>query len=471
MKRILIYMVCGLMMLPMLNSCHIYNKYERPEVDVEGLFRDTVSITDTLVTDSLNLGNTPWEEIFTDPILQDLIRTGLAQNSNLQSAMLQVEAAQAGLIASRLAYLPSLSLAPQGGVSSIEGSKGTWTYSVPVAASWEVDLFGRILNSKRKAKVALLQSKAYEQAVRTQIIATIANGYYTLLMLDKQLEITEQTAELWAESVETMKAMKDGGMVNQAAVLQSEANYYMILTTIPTLRRQIREAENALSTLLYQAPQTIMRGRFEEQQLPEILNVGLPIQLLANRPDVQSAEYSLATAYYATNVARSAFYPNIVISGNGAWTNSLGSAIVDPAKMLFSAAASLVQPIFNRGAITANYKAAKAQQEIAALNFQQTVLNAGAEVSNALYQIHTNKEILTDRALQVEALERAVEATRSLMSLGTSTYLEVLTAQQSLLNAQLSQVANSYECMTAVVSLYHALGGGREIEETNTENK
>ncbi len=471
MKRNFIYIVCGVMMLSMLNSCHIYNKYQRPEVNVEGLFRDTLSIADTLATDSLNLGDMPWEELFTDPILQELIRTGLAQNSNLQAAMLQVEAAQAGLIASRLAYLPSLNLAPQGGISSFDGNVGAWTYSVPVAASWEVDLFGRILNSKRKAKVALLQSKAYEQAVRTQIVATIANGYYTLLMLDKQLEITEQTAELWAKSIETMKAMKDGGMVNQAAVLQSEANYYMILTTIPTLRGKIREAENALSTLLYQAPQTIKRGRFEEQQLPEILNVGLPIQLLANRPDVQAAEYSLATAYYTTNVARSAFYPNIVISGTGSWTNSMGSVIVDPAKMLLSAAASLVQPIFNRGAITANYKAAKAQQEIAALNFQQTVLNAGAEVSNALYKIHSNKEILTDRALQVDALERAVEATRSLMSLGTSTYLEVLTAQQSLLNAQLSQVTNNYECMTAVVSLYHALGGGREIEETNTENK
>ncbi len=470
MKRNLIYIVCGVMMLSMLNGCHIYNKYQRPDVDVEGLFRDTLSITDTLTTDSLSLGNMPWEELFTDPLLQEHIRTGLAQNSNLQSAMLQVEAAQAALIASRLAYLPAFNLAPQGGVSSFDGSKGTWTYSAPVTASWELDLFGRVLNSKRKAKVALLQSKAYEQAVRTQIIATVANGYYTLLMLDKQLEITEQTAELWAESVETMKAMKEGGMVNEAAVLQSEANYYMIITTIPTLRQQIREAENALSTLLYQAPQTIVRGKLEEQHLPEILNVGLPIQLLANRPDVQSAEYSLATAYYATNVARSAFYPNIMISGSAGWTNSLGSAIVNPGKLLLSAAASLVQPIFNRGANVANLKAAKAQQEIAALNFQQTVLNAGAEVSNALYQIHTNREILVDRALQVEALEGAVEATRSLMSLGTSTYLEVLTAQQSLLNAQLSQITNTYECMTAVVSLYHALGGGREIEETNTEN-
>ena len=451
MKRILLYTVCGLAMLTMFNSCHIYNKYHRPDVDVEGLFRDTVAAGDTLAADSLNMGNLPWEEVFTDTILQNLIRIGLEKNSDLQSAMLQVEAAQASFNAARLAFLPTLNLTPQGGVSSFDGSKASWTYNAPVTASWEIDIFGRVLNSKRNAKAVLMQSEAYEQAVRTQIIATIANGYYTLLMLDKQLAVTEETALLWEKSVETIKAMKIGGMTNEAAVAQSEANSYMIAASIPAL--------------LYQAPQSIERGTFEDQKLPEMLQVGVPVQLLSNRPDVRSAELSLAAAYYTTNIARSAFYPNLVISGSAGWTNSAGSMIVNPGKVLLSAAASLVQPIFNHGSNVANLKAAKAQQKMAAINFQQTILNAGKEVSNALYQIQTTKETLVNRNRQVASLERAVEATESLMKLGTSTYLEVLTAQQSLLNAQLSQISDSYQCMVAVVSLYHALGGGREIEE------
>ncbi|WP_273389030.1 efflux transporter outer membrane subunit [Barnesiella viscericola] len=468
MKRILLYVVCGLTMATTFNSCYIYNKYHRPDdITVEGLFRDTVSDTDTLAADSVSFGDLPWEEVFTDPTLQELIRTGLERNSDLQSAMLQIEAAQASFTAARLAFLPSLSLTPQGGVSSFDSSKGQWTYNAPVTASWEIDIFGRLLNSERNAKAMLMQSEAYKQAVRTQLIATIANGYYTLLMLDEQLAITEETAMTWQKSVETIKAMKIGGMTNEAAVAQSEANSYMIAASIPSLRQQIRETENSLSTLLYQAPQTIKRGKFQDQQLPEMYQVGVPVQLLANRPDVRSAELSLAAAYYSTNIARSAFYPNIVISGSAGWTNSAGSAIVNPGKLLLSAAASLVQPLFNRGSNIANLKAAKAQQKIAAINFQQAILNAGAEVSNALYQIQSTKETLVNRDLQVASLEKAVESTMSLMTLGTSTYLEVLTAQQSLLNAQLSQISDSYQCMVAVINLYQALGGGREIEEEN----
>ena len=468
MKRIISYTVCGILLATTLNSCHIYKKYERPDMDVQGLFRDTVSVTDTLAADSLNIGDLPWTDIFTDPILQDLIRQGLENNSDLRTAMLQVESAQASFRASQLAFLPSINLTPQASISSFDGNlhfggRSTWSWSAPVSASWEIDIFGRVLNSKRNAKAVLMQGKAYQQAVRTQLIATIANGYYTLLMLDKQLAITEETALLWQQSVETMKSMKEAGMTNEAAVAQSEANCYAIEASIPALKQQIRETENTLCTLLYQAPQTIKRGSFDEQTLPEILHVAVPVQMLANRPDVQAAEMSLAAAYYTTNIARSAFYPNLVISGSAGWSNQNGT--VNPAQILLSAAASLVQPIFNQGSNIANLKAAKAQQEIAAINFQQTVLNAGQEVSDALYAYQSNKDILSQRTQQIDALQRAVESTESLMKLGTSTYLEVLTAQQSLLSAQLSEVSDSYQCMVAVISLYHALGGGREIEE------
>ena len=447
-------------MAALLSSCHIYKKYERPEVDANGLYRDPVSMTDTLVSDTANMANLPWEEVFTDPKLQDLIRTGLERNTNLQTALLQVSEARASLMTSRLSYLPSLNLTPQGGISSFDGSKGSWTWSAPVAASWQLDLFGGILNSKRAARVALEQSEAYRQAVQTQVVASIATYYYTLLMLDKQLEITEETVVLWKENVETMKALKEGSSVNEAAVVQSEANYYAVVASVSSLKDQIRQTENALSLLLRQAPQQIERGTLDEQHLPDEIKAGVPIQLLANRPDVKVAEMTLASMYYNTNSARAAFYPSITISGSAGWTNSAGSMIVNPGKVLLSALGSLTQPLFNRGANIARLKIAKAQQEEAMLAFEQAILNAGAEVSNALSQYETATQTLEQRILQINSLEKSVEYTQDLLSFGTSTYLEVLTAQQSLLSAQLSGVSDQFSQMQALVTLYQALGGG-----------
>ena len=298
MKQVVIYTIC---MGALLSSCNIYKKYNRPDVDMEGLYRDPVSVNDTLVSDTTNMGNLPWEEVFTDPQLQKLIRQGLEQNSDLQTAILKVKEAEAGLMSSRLAYLPSLGLSPQGTVSSFDKAAATQIYSLPVVSSWELDLFGKLTNAKRGAKATLLQSEAYKQAVQTQVISTIANTYYTLLMLDKQLAITEETAVLWQKSVETMKAMKEAGMVNEAAIAQSEANSYMIAASIPDLKKSIREAENSLSLLLKQAPQRIERGKLEDQSLPTLLNVGIPVQLLSNRPDVKSAEMALASTFYNTN--------------------------------------------------------------------------------------------------------------------------------------------------------------------------
>ena len=447
-------------MAALLSSCHIYKKYERPEVDANGLYRDPVSMTDTLVSDTVNMANLPWEEVFTDPKLQDLIRTGLERNTNLQTALLQVSEARASLMTSRLSYLPSLNLTPQGGISSFDGSKGSWTWSAPVAASWQLDLFGGILNSKRAARVALEQCEAYRQAVQTQVVASIATYYYTLLMLDKQLEITEETVVLWKENVETMKALKEGASVNEAAVVQSEANYYAVVASVSSLKDQIRQTENALSLLLRQAPQQIERGTLDEQHLPDEIKAGVPIQLLANRPDVKVAEMTLASMYYNTNSARAAFYPSITISGSAGWTNSAGSMIVNPGKVLLSALGSLTQPLFNRGANIARLKIAKAQQEEAMLAFEQAILNAGAEVSNALSQYETATQTLEQRILQINSLEKSVEYTQDLLSFGTSTYLEVLTAQQSLLSAQLSGVSDQFSQMQALVTLYQALGGG-----------
>jgi NodT family efflux transporter outer membrane factor (OMF) lipoprotein len=424
------------------------------------MYRDTVSVKDTLASDSTNMGNLPWKEVFRDPKLQALIEQGLSHNVNLQTAMLRVDEAKASLLAAKLAFAPSFALAPQGTVARFSGVTAE-TYSLPVTASWQVDAFGGLLNAKRGAKSSLLQSEAYRQAVQTQVIANIANCYYTLLMLDKQLDITEKTAKMWGENVEAMKAMKKAGMTNEAGVSQSEATYYQVNATLPDLRRQIRETENTLSLLLAQSPQQIQRGTLADQQMPEKLSVGIPLQMLSNRPDVKQAEMTLASAYYSTNQARSAFYPQITLSGSAGWTNSAGSVIVNPGKFLLSAVGSLTQPLFARGANAARLKIAKAEQQAALLAFQQSILSAGSEVSNALYQYQVAGEKCIQRKQQIESLNSSVDKTQQLMKYGSSTYLEVLTAQQSLLSASLSDVADSFQRIQAVINLYQALGGGR----------
>lgn len=445
-----------------LSSCHIYQEYQRPDIQTEHLYRNDGEAPDSLQTDSLNMGNLSWREVFTDPKLQALIEQGLAGNTDLQIARLRIGEAEATLLSSKLAYLPSLSLSPEGTISSFNKQAAVKTYQLPVTASWEIDLFGGLLNAKRSAKAALLQSDAYRQAVQTQLVASVANSYYTLLMLDKQLEISEETAVNWEQSVQTMKAMKAAAMTNEAAVTQSEANYREVKASIPDLKKQIRETENALSVLLGQAPGAIDRSGWEEIGWPAEMSAGVPLQLLSNRPDVKQAEMDVAMAYYDTNSARSAFYPHITINGSAGWTNSGGESILNPGKFLVSAIGSLVQPLFNKGQNLANLKIAKARQEEALLAFQQSILNAGSEVSDALYQFQSAREKSIQRQQQVKSWELSVAFTQELFQLGTSTYLEVLTAQQGLFSAQLLQVTDRFEQMQSVVNLYSALGGGRD---------
>ena len=453
----ILYSLC---MVTFLSSCHIYKQYDRPDIDIKGLYRDPVAINDTLVSDTNNMADLPWEKVFTDPYLQSLIRLGLERNVDLQTALLKVQEARASLMTSRLSYLPSLTLAPQGGVSSFDKKQGSWSWSLPVSASWEIDLFGKLLNTKRAAKAALMQSEAYQQAVQTQEVAAIANYYFSLLMLDEQLQITETTSVLWAKNVETMKAMKEAAMVNEAGVVQSQANYHAVMASIADLKDQIRQVENSLSLLLRQAPQHIERGQLKKQHLPVILEAGVSVQLLAKRPDVIAAEMALAGSYYNANEARAAFYPSLTISGTYGWTNQAGNMILNPGKMIASALGSLTQPLFYRGANIARLKIAKAQQQEAMLSFEQAILNAGADVSDALSLYESAKQKSLQRTEQINALQISVEYTQELLTLVTSTYLEVLTAQQSLLNAQLSGVSDRYQQLQAVVNLYHALGGG-----------
>ena len=439
-----------------LNSCGIYTSYHPTESVPDALYGEEVATID--YTDNLAL--LPWQTLFPDPLLQRLIEQGLQNNTDLLTAEQRVKEAEASLLSAKLAYLPSFTLAPQGGVSSFDGAKATWTYNIPVSASWEIDIFGRLRNAKRQAKALLEQSRDYQQAVRTQLIAGIANNYYTLLMLDAQLALAEQTRDSWKETVEATRALMEAGMANEAAVSQMEATYYAIATSVLDLKDQINTAENSLSLLLAEPAHAIERGSLEGQAFPTHLAVGVPLELLRNRPDVRSAEHTLESAFYVTNQARAAFYPQIVLGGSAGWTNSGGGMIVNPGEWLLSAVGSLTQPIFQKGTNIARLKVAKAQQEEARLGFQQTLLNAGSEVNEALVQYQTATEKTDYYARQVESLGRALESTSLLMTHGNTTYLEVLTAQQSLLNAQLTQVANRFAQIQGLINLYHALGGG-----------
>ncbi len=447
----------------LLSSCGIYNKYERPEVNTTGIVRDVTSATDTLaVSDTTSFGNLPWRSVFTDPQLQAIIEKGLANNPDLLNAALNVKMVEAQLTAAKLAFVPSFTFSPQGTISSWDGNKATKTYSLPINASWSIDLFGNLLNQKRSAQMALLATKDYQLVVKTNLIANIANMYYTLMMLDKQLEIVDNMTGLTKDTWEMMKLQKELGNTKETSVQSAEANYYSVLAQAADLKRQIRETENSLSLLIGQQAQTIGRGKLDNQSLPSEFSTGIGIQMLNNRPDVHYAEMTLAQCFYDVQTARSKFYPNITISASGAFTNSSGAGIVNPGKWLLSAVGSLVQPIFMNGQLVAGLKVAKAQQEQAYNTWQNAVLAAGSEVSNALVLYNSSDEKSKLEQKQIESLSKNVEYTKDLFAMGNSTYLEVISAQQSLLNAELSKVQDDFYKMQAVVNLYYALGGGRD---------
>lgn len=360
----------------LLSSCGIYTNYQRSEsLPVDNLYRDVPKV----MQDTASLADLSWRELFTDPLLVKWIEAGLEKNSDLQIARLRTEEAQASLRASRLSFLPSVSLTPQGSLSSFGGAKPSKTYSLGGTAEWEIDAFGSLRNAKKGSHAAWEASRAYEQAVQTQLVATIAETYYSLLALDRKLAITRETARQWGENVRVMKALKRAGEKNDAAVAQAEASRLDAESAVLSLENQIHELENSFSTLIGIIPTAIERGNLLELSFKEELSVGVPVQLLGRRPDVRQAEWQLAQAFYATNEARSAFYPKITLSGSAGWTNNSGADIANPGDWLLSAVGSLVQPLFNKGRNIANLKIAKAQQQQAQITFAQKLLDAGAE--------------------------------------------------------------------------------------------
>ena len=440
----------------LLSGCGIYNRYSRPELDInmDSLYRQPTA------TDSSTLASKPWREFFTDPLLQRLIMTGRERNTDLNIARLQTKEAQAVLMNTRYSYLPSLTLNPQASISHYN-SETKKTYNAGAIASWEIDIFGKITNAKREAVAALEESSAYEQAVQTQLVATIAESYYTLLLFDEQLSISRQTRANWDETIATLEALAAAGRSNDVAIHQARANRTALDAQILSLSKSLSETENSLSALLKESAHVINRNTLNEQRFPDEIVTGLPIELLANRPDVRQAEAALSAAFYSTNATRSAFYPSLTLSGTLGWTNNGNGSILNPGKWLSNAIAQLTAPLFNRGTNIANLKIAKARQEEAMLRFEQALLYAGNEVNNALMEWQTSHNRITFDYQQISDLEAATEQTQLLVRYSSSNYLEVLTAQQALLNARLTLAQDQIVKIQAIIRLYHALGGGK----------
>lgn len=451
--------IYGIISVAILSGCSVYRNYQRPEnLPTDNLYRDIQVAS----TDTTSLGDLPWQEVFRDTLLQRLISYGLENNTDIQVALLRVDQAKAQLRAAKLAFLPSLTFSPQGALNSSDGGKVTKSYELPIEASWEIDIFGKLRNAKKGIQADLLGQEAYRKAVQSELVADIANYYYTLLMLDEQIAISTSTLGLWKEQVRTMESKLKVGEETDNAVTSARASFYELEVTHNALVRQMRDTENALCTLLGITSRSIERGVLDEQTLPENLNAGIPLRLLSRRPDVVQAEMTFANAFYATNQARAAFYPALTLSGSIGWTNSLGQAVTNPGGWIASALASLTQPIFNRGKLTSNLRVSKDEEQIALLKFKQTLLDAGQEVNDALYAAETAAHNLTSHRKQCEELERTVQTAEALYRTGNASYLELLTARQSLLNARLNLVADTFSRMQTVISLYNALGGGAE---------
>lgn len=457
-KRIRSNLLAILVIAGLFASCTVTQKYQRPGNIVNNhLYRDLTA------SDTANMATISWRQMFTDTLLQSLIQEGIEHNLDLKIAVARIQQADAGFRQSQLAFLPTLNgnlSASQSKLADVQAGS-QHVYQLYASSGWEADIWGKLKSSKRAALAALLQSDAYKQAVQTQLVANIATSYYTLLAYDAQLKITLATLDNRKEEVETMKTLKESDVVTGAAVVQSEANRYSVEITIPDLQQNIRETENALSVLLGRNPGGITRDSLVAQNITTGLLTGLPSQLLANRPDVQEAEYQLRYYFELTNVARTYFYPALSITAEGGLYNNKLSNFFSASSLFGNIIGGLTQPVFNNGLNKQRLQVAAAQQEEYLVTFRQTLLTAGLEVSNALYDYQAASEKIKSRSKQLYFLDKSVAYTKELLKYSSATnYTDVLTSEQSLLAAQLSSVNDKLQQLQAVVTLYRSLGGG-----------
>ena len=450
--------ILGLATLSLTGCKSLYGTYKRPEVKTDGLVRDPINDQTTL-EGANDFGQLPWRDVFTDPNLQAIIEKALTNNPDLLNAALNIDIAEQQLGAAKLAFLPSLAFAPQGTIthfgSHVEATK---SYTLPIASSWEIDLFGNLRNAKKAAQMAMIQMQDYKVAVQTKLICNVANLYYTLLMLDRQKQIITDMAALTKNTWDIMQLQMDYGRARSTSVQSAQSAYYGVQARATDIKKQTREVENSLSLLMGEPVHGIARGTLDNQKLPSNFSGGIGVEILSNRADVHANEMALAKCFYNVNQARARFYPSLSITASGGWSN--GNGMVNPAKLLFNAIGKLTQPIFMQGKLRAGLRVAEDQYKIAYNKWQNSVLTAGSEVSNALvaYNAAEEKDVLYTK--QIEILKKNVEQTQMLYNQSSSSYLEVITAQQNLLNAEISQVQDQFSKLQAIVNLYYALGGG-----------
>jgi len=451
------------LMLLTLQSCFVAKKYTRPEVVNSTYFR-----TDSLEQDSTTLADVSWRTLFTDPELVSYIEKGLEQNIDIRVALQQINIARAYYLQGKAGYLPSLSAAGRVNYQELAGNSqfgsffnGSITqYEIPVSLSWEADIWGKIRSNKRAFEATYLQSVAAHQAVKTELIANIASLYFQLLAFDEQSRITQQTIQTRESSLETTKALKEAGTVSEVAVKQTEAQLYNARALLVDIKRNIKLLENTFSILLGDEPHGIERSRLDEQQVTHELNVGFPLQLLRNRPDVIAAEYNLVNAFELTNVAKSNFYPSLTLSATGGLQSLELDKLFNVNSLFATVIGGITQPIYNGRRIRTQYEVSLSQKEQAYLRFRQSILNASREVSDALYSFEASRERIQLKSQEFAAYDTATAYSEQLLNSGLANYLEVLTARQNALNSQLDLINARYNRLSSVIDLYRALGGG-----------
>ncbi|MUH35768.1 TolC family protein [Zobellia amurskyensis] len=465
MKKLVMNKFLLVAMLPLLlQSCFVAKNYERPEVETENLYR-----TDNLPQDSVSFASVSYKDLFTDTYLKSYIQKGLENNLDIRIALQSIAAAEAYVKQGKAGYLPTLSgaaSATRTARTSENGQFGSFftqpfnQYEASGTVSWEADIWGKIRSNKRASDAGYLQTVAAHKAVKTSLVAQIATTYYQILALDKQVAVTEETIENRSKSLETITALKDAGQANQVGVDQTAAQLYSAQSQLLDIKNSLYQAENTLSILLGEQPQSYERGSLDDQSLANEMKLGVPALLLRNRPDIMQAEYSLVNSFEMTNVARSSFYPSITLSAQGGFQSLELDNWIDSSSLFANLVGGLTQPIFNGRKIRTAYEVAQAQQEQSLLSFKKTLLTAGKEVSEALYDYNISVEKEAFVTKQVVALKRAETNSEELLNSGYLTYLDLLTARENSLNAELNLINNKLSQLSATVELYRSLGGG-----------
>lgn len=449
-----------------ITSCMARKDYERPKNVVdEKLFR-----TDMLPTDSTNIADISWKEIFTDPVLQGHISKALENNLDIRIALQSISSAEAYLKQSKAAYQPTVSIGPNYTFQTqsintqfgqIIGNRSYVNqFDITASIGWEADIWGK-LKAQEKAQLATyLGTVAAHKAVKSSLVASIASAYYQLLTFDAQKKIITETIAVREKNLETTKALKISGTVTEVAVQQSEALVFNARSLLIDIDTQIQSLENTMSLLMGEPSHTIERSTLENQNLPIDLKLGYPTQLLANRPDVMKAEYSLMNAFELTNSAKAQFYPTLKITGSGGLQSVDIDHLFSVNSLFANVVTGLAQPILNKRQIKTNYDVSLANQETAYLNFRKTVLTAGKEVSDAIRVYSVQDSFIELKQKELDAYKKSVDYSQELVNYGMANYLEVLNASVNSLNAELNISNARYNKMKAGVELYQALGGG-----------